>query len=266
MACSSNFPGGLLPFGNGPDSFNRVKQAVEIMVSAYCQSCVANLSSAVLEADYFDTGFGEVVPDGCDRLTVYITDGQNEIYEAIVLDPDASDPLDRITNWFLIYTESAVDGTITGEMRMYAGSSAPVGWLLCDGSEVSRATYSTLFALISTTYGVGNGTTTFNIPDMRARVPMGVNNGGLPNGANGTFTTRNLAATGGSETHTLILAETPAHTHTISKRDGIGNVNSSVESDNIAASFPTQATSSAGSDGSHTNTQPFEVVNFIIKT
>lgn len=61
----------------------------------------------------------------------------------------------------------------TGMIWMYAGSAAPTGWLLCDGSAVSRATYADLFALISTTYGAGDGSTTFNIPDLRSSVPLG---------------------------------------------------------------------------------------------
>jgi microcystin-dependent protein len=64
-----------------------------------------------------------------------------------------------------------------GLVLPYAGSSAPTGWLLCDGAEISRTTYSDLFALIGTTYGVGNGSTTFNIPDLRGRVIMGVGTG-----------------------------------------------------------------------------------------
>ena len=64
--------------------------------------------------------------------------------------------------------------TFTGLISPYAGSSAPTNWLLCDGSAVSRTTYSALFAITSTTYGVGNGSTTFNLPDLRARTPIGI--------------------------------------------------------------------------------------------
>lgn len=268
MTCE-NFPGGLRPFGNGPDAFNRVKQAVEVIADALCTGCIAHLSSAVAQGDYFDVGFGEVAPEICDKLTVYITDGNNEIYEAIVLDALAEDPNDRITNFFLVYTESGITGTITGEMRMYAGSSAPSGWLLCDGSEISRSTYSTLFAAISTTFGAGNGTTTFNIPDMRAKVPMGVNNGGLPNGANGSFTTRNLAATPGSETHTLVTAELASHDHSITVNPSITTPTTSTvaegrnDGSNVNTATPILNT---GSDTPHANVQPSLVVNFIIKT
>jgi hypothetical protein len=60
-----------------------------------------------------------------------------------------------------------------GMVAAYAGSSAPSGWLLCDGTAVSRTTYSALFAAIGTSYGAGDGSTTFNLPDLRGRVPVG---------------------------------------------------------------------------------------------
>ena len=68
---------------------------------------------------------------------------------------------------------SAVTGIPTGTIQMWAGASAPVSWLLCDGSAVSRTTYSALFAITGTSYGSGDGSTTFNLPDLRGRIPAG---------------------------------------------------------------------------------------------
>lgn len=77
-------------------------------------------------------------------------------------------------------TKAYVDATAgttylvpTGSILPYAGSSAPTNWLLCDGSAVSRVTYATLFALVSTTYGSGDGSTTFNLPNLKNRIPIG---------------------------------------------------------------------------------------------
>jgi microcystin-dependent protein len=79
----------------------------------------------------------------------------------------------------------------------------PSGWLLCDGSAVSRTTYAALFAAIGTTYGAGNGSTTFNVPDLRGRTPVGAD----PTGVNLPDNHPALGATGGAETQTLTPAE-----------------------------------------------------------
>lgn len=92
----------------------------------------------------------------------------------------------------------------TGMIAPWAVAAAPSGWLLCDGNAYSRTTYTTLFSLIGVTYGAGNGSTTFNVPDLRGRFPLGVAGAGT----GGT-----LASTGGSLDHTHSGA---AHTHTVS--------------------------------------------------
>lgn len=97
----------------------------------------------------------------------------------------------------------------TGSIMAYAGSTAPDGWLLCNGAAINRTTYANLWALISSTYGSGDGTTTFNVPDMRSRMPIGA-------GAGTGLTTRALAATGGAETVTIASGNLPTHQHTIS--------------------------------------------------
>lgn len=64
-----------------------------------------------------------------------------------------------------------------GSVQMYVGSSSPSGWLICDGTAVSRTTYADLFGIIGTAYGAGDGSTTFNLPDFRGRAPIGVGTG-----------------------------------------------------------------------------------------
>lgn len=92
---------------------------------------------------------------------------------------------------------------LIGTIYMFGGSTAPEGFLVCDGSPVSRATYSDLFDVIGTDYGVGDGSTTFNLPDLSGRVVIGVSTG------------YSRASTGGEETHTLVASEIPTHGHTI---------------------------------------------------
>lgn len=107
---------------------------------------------------------------------------------------------------------------MTGTVLDFAGTAAPNGWLLCYGQTVSRTTYAGLFAAIGTTFGTGDGSTTFVLPDCRGRVHAGKDDMG------GTAASRlttagssvdgaTLGASGGAETHTLTAAEMPAHTH-----------------------------------------------------
>jgi len=92
----------------------------------------------------------------------------------------------------------------TGEMKIIAVATTPVGWLTCDGSAVSRTTYAGLFSVIGTAFGVGDGSATFNLPDMRDRFPVGAG------------TTYAVGATGGAATVTLSSGNLPSHTHTVS--------------------------------------------------
>lgn len=105
-----------------------------------------------------------------------------------------------------------------GSVQDFAGTSAPTGWLLCYGQAVSRTTYSGLFDVIGTTYGAGDTTTTFNLPDCRGRVTAGKDNMGGSSanrltGQTGGLNGDNLGATGGTETHVLTTAQMAAHTH-----------------------------------------------------
>lgn len=90
-----------------------------------------------------------------------------------------------------------------GIIMPFAGTVAPQGYLLCDGSAVDRTTYATLFDVIGTTFGSGDGSSTFNLPDLSGRVPLGVSS------------THLLGSTGGSETVTLTESELPAHVHVV---------------------------------------------------
>lgn len=95
--------------------------------------------------------------------------------------------------------------TPTGSVISFAGNFAPGGFLLCDGSEVSRSTYSRLFAVIGTAYGAGDNATTFNLPNLAGKVVVGYDVGQTEFNV--------LGETGGAKTHTLTSAEMPTHTH-----------------------------------------------------
>lgn len=91
-----------------------------------------------------------------------------------------------------------------GAITMWSTATAPSGWLLCDGTAVSRFVYASLFAVIGTTYGVGDGSSTFNVPNFAGRVPRGVDGS--------TYT---LAGTGGNDNVVLAANQLPNHGHTI---------------------------------------------------
>ena len=156
-------------------------------------------------------------------------------------------------------------------MMVFAGASAPTGWLLCFGQAISRATYATLFAAISTTYGIGDGTTTFNLPDMRGRVAAGADNMGGSAAGRLTSTTMSpdgntLSATGGTQTHTLITAEMPSHTHALSDSYPGVNTGGSWQQNGGAYGGSIGTIGSTGGGGAHLNVQPTLVLNYIIKT
>jgi microcystin-dependent protein len=176
----------------------------------------------------------------------------------------------------------------TGVVVPFAGATAPDGYLLCYGQAVSRSTYSDLFAATGTTYGAGDGSTTFNVPDLRGRVPAGKDDMGGPaanritNGGSG-ITGTTLGANGGAETHTLTTAQMPAHNHGVTDPSHLHNMLTRADLDNsggagaysAGASNLGQTSQSAftgisiqntGGGGAHNNTQPTIILNHIIST
>lgn len=144
----------------------------------------------------------------------------------------------------------------TGAVMPFAGASAPADWLLCNGAAVLRTTYPDLFALIGTTYGVGDGTTTFNLPNLLGKIPVGYNAGETEFNA--------LGKTGGEKAHILTIPEIPAHSHDTSGNSvGSGYANQMVGGNGGA--FGTITTGPVGGGASHNNLQPYIALNYIIK-
>lgn len=147
--------------------------------------------------------------------------------------------------------KDAVSQWTAGDFK-HSAVQTQTGWLLCNGQEVSRAAQPRLFAAIGTTYGVGDGSTTFTLPDFQDRVLLGVS------------ATRALAWTGGVENVTLSIAQMPAHTHTMSANlyPALG----SGVTDSKPQTAGPQQTGSTGGGGSHTNMQPSAAVYVLVKT
>ena len=151
-----------------------------------------------------------------------------------------------------------------GEIRMFAGNFAPVGWMFCEGQLLPISENETLFQLIGTMYG-GDGESTFALPDLRGRIPLHVGSG---------FT---QAETGGVEEVTLTVSQIPAHTHPFLASTGIGDKSSPQSNvvaqssaaqlyleDNPNVSLAPQSITAVGGSQPHTNFQPYLCVNFII--
>tara|TARA_A100000171_G_scaffold29402_1_gene27558 strand:- start:183 stop:1409 length:1227 start_codon:yes stop_codon:yes gene_type:complete len=165
-------------------------------------------------------------------------------------------------------------GFVSGMLMPYAGASAPSGWLLCYGQAISRTTYADLFTAIGTVYGVGDGSSTFNVPDLRGRVvagqdDMGGSSANRLTNQTGGLNGDTLGDTGGSETHTLTEAQLPAHSHgnVVTNVGATSSTNTGDGINRIRLTGITQSKSatSTGSGDAHNNVQPTIILNYIIK-
>jgi microcystin-dependent protein len=156
-----------------------------------------------------------------------------------------------------------------GEIRMFAGTFAPVGWAMCEGAPLSISENDVLFQLIGTTYG-GDGEETFNLPNLASRVPIHMGTG--PDG-----TTYQIGEMAGTEQETLTTQQIPTHSHALlasgapgTENGPAGNLTGQPLTKRIyaAASAPqpmnAAAVLPAGGSQPHENTQPFLCINFII--
>jgi microcystin-dependent protein len=160
-----------------------------------------------------------------------------------------------------------------GEIRMFAGNFAPVGWLPCDGRLLNISQFDALYMLLGTTYG-GDGQNTFGLPDLRGRTP-------IHQGQGQGLTSRLIGQMLGSETVTLTQAQLPVHPHPVNAYNAAGD--STVPTQGCVwsagstgenqfstnppnASMAPAATSAAGGGAPHDNMMPFQAVSFIIAT
>lgn len=173
-----------------------------------------------------------------------------------------------------------------GLLTMYIANTAPTGWLICDGSAVSRITYADLFAVISTTYGAGDGSLTFNLPDLRQRFPLGkaasgtgsslASSGGAIDHAHSGGTVSGSTANESSHTHSQVQVLTggPLDTVLVDNNGGGSTVAVGSGTHTHQTDADTTGAGSAHLHGAGTlavgtsgaENPPFLVINFIIKT
>lgn len=186
---------------------------------------------------------------------------------------------DTNLNLMQTYIENAINAQVSGDtlpvgcIVPFTSDVVPENWLLCNGQAVSRTDYDLLFSIIGTTYGVGDGSTTFNLPDLRGRVPLGKGTG---TGAGGETYNFELAGKGGEYSHILTVDEMPSHTHIIADTEnGAIRVQGYSDSTRHTGLIRTDAehewtnhtltAAPTGGGAAHNLLQPFEVHNFIIK-
>ena len=168
-----------------------------------------------------------------------------------------------------------------GIVLPYATTTAPQGWLVCNGQEVSKTTYASLWDVIGTTFGVATDPDNFKLPDLRGRVIVG-------NGTGSGLSDRNIGQNGGEETHTLTISEIPSHNHSINDPshthntantvqkngvntpDGIDNEGNEINTVTTITTTSSSATTgitinNTGGGNAHNIMQPFTVLNYIIK-
>lgn len=168
-----------------------------------------------------------------------------------------------------------------GIIKLFAGNFAPKGFMYCNGQLLSTSAYTALYSLLGTTYG-GDGFTTFALPDLRSRIPVGGGMGTSPS----LNDTTNLGQVGGEINHTLIATEMPLHTHGLlvnngNATDSVGVNNSSIATPGTitgrdftaSLGFNTQdpntsinpkSINSAGGNQPHNNMQPYLGLSYII--
>jgi len=150
---------------------------------------------------------------------------------------------------------AALAAVPVGVVTSFAGGGAPSGWVPCTGAAISRTAYAALFAVLGTAHGAGDGATTFNLPDLRGRVPIGVGQGS-------GLTDRALGQKLGEENHLLTVNEMPSHRHYLAS---VTNGGQYAGAYNTGSGLSSCSTGDTGGNAAHNTMQPSYGLNFIIK-
>jgi microcystin-dependent protein len=225
------------------------------ITSAWANTTLSDIATALT---------GSLAADGQTPATGNLNMNTNRIIN--VVDPTLSQ--DAATKVYvdtaITASVAAVNSVITGSIQMWPTASAPTGYLLCAGAAVSRTTYATLFALIGTTFGVGDGSTTFNVPNYTNRFPYGTTVGATGGTADAVVV---------SHTHTATVTD-PGHVHAIQSgiavtspggQQYVGGSAGTTPNSSSAVTGISVANSTTGVSGTNQNLPPYLGINFIIK-
>ena len=146
--------------------------------------------------------------------------------------------------------------TMAGEIKMWAGDTIPEGWLLCDGSEVSKTDYPNLYAAIGDLWGVPNSSSNFKLPNLAGKVPVGYNS------ADTDFNP--VGHTDGEKMHTLTEDEMPKHRHSLSASVYRDSSKKTLEKGSQGYPNGTRYSNYVGNNQAHNNMQPYAVIKYII--
>ena len=246
-----------------------------LAVSASSTMAATTFSSNITMNAQSDVRFADADSSNYIALQAPTSVSANVTFSLPAADGSSGDVIQTDGSGNLSFTTISTETIPAGSVMPYAGSTAPSGWLLSYGQEISRSTYATLFAAIGTTYGIGDGATTFNVPDLRGRLVAGQDDMGGTSadrltGQSGGVDGDTLGASGGDETHTLTTAQIPSHTHGAGSyviTNASGGTGTGTAGSTGTGSKSVSGTSGAtGSGGAHNNVQPTLILNYIIKT
>lgn len=210
------------------------------------------VNGAASNADAVDAEFDQIIT--ALNTAVVLKDGTVSMTGALVLPSNPTANLQAATKQ---YVDALIGApAVSGFLAMWGGAAAPAGWLLCDGAAVSRATYAALFAAIGTNHGAGDGSTTFNVPDLKGRAPIGA-------GSGAGLTSRVVGTKLGGE---LLTSHSHQQLDTLIQAGGTVNTwTTIVAGPGMCGLYASGVNTVAAGGGASENMQPSTVVLYVIK-
>lgn len=289
----SNNPQGTATVGNGVDDNLREVQGVVVRGLSHKGADISSTSTTDIWAveglmhDILGTttinSFGTASRAGLWKILKF--EGQLTLtHSASLILPGAGNIVTADGDVAIVFAETATVARVisyqyatnglvpVGSVMPFAGTTEPAGWLFCYGQAVSRTTYARLFSVLSTVYGTGDGSTTFNLPDLRGRVVAGQDDmgGSSADRLTAVINGDTLGAAGGTDSHTLTASQIPTITSSGSfttwNAGSTGNGALTSDPSGATGTVTVSSTSTNTGGAAHTNLQPTLVLNYLIKT